>query len=111
METIRVYGEAQLARTLDNDALNVVVFYGDDQKSNGILNHLKTLKSSGEFKNVRIALVAEGKLPKDFYRRRAITTTPSVAYYHKGDEKGRMTGHHTLKMLSSNIKRHLGKIK
>lgn len=111
METIRIYGEAQLRRTVDNDGLNIIVYYGDDQKSESILKHLKTISSKDDVIGVRVALISEGRLPKEYYVRRGLTATPSVAYYYRGQEQGRTTGHHTREMLVSAIKRHLAKLK
>lgn len=106
METIRIYGEAQLQRSLKNEQLNMVIYHGDDNKSLSILNHLKTLATKKEFSGIKVMLIERHRLPEEYYMRRGITTTPTVCYYIGKNEMGRMTGLHTLNMLINGIKRH-----
>lgn len=110
MEKIRIYGESQLQRSLNKERLNVVVYLGDDNKSMSLLNHINTILAIDELDEVAFILIDRHRLPEQYYQRRGISVTPTVCYYIGEQEKGRMTGMHTLDMLINNIARYQEKM-
>lgn len=104
MQITRIYGEAQLARALNNTALNVVLYQKCDcTKSKVIREYLEALALDDKYDDVNVIIIDSHKLPETYYQRRGVSRFPVVSYCHGKDEINRMSGYHDLDMLTRGI--------
>lgn len=104
MQITRIYGEAQLARALDNTDLNVVLYQQCScVKAKMIREYLETLALDGQYQGINVLIVDSQRLPAEYYQRRGVDRFPVVAYCQGSREINRVTGYHDLDMVMRGI--------
>lgn len=105
MDTITVYGDAQLNRLLDSFPYAVVFYTRECAVSRMIKRELRDLQRLTEFRGLPVLQASERVLSRDYLNRRQLLQRPAIGFFVGHFEVHRQLGPFDMPSIASQARR------